>query len=225
MLKCPGCILRTFLFFCCSAVFAFAGEVISPLALVVLDTARPPAGRFPDGWELKVKSGQPDVSTTKDGNAVALHFKSVKSSFSLEKVVDVDVAKMPYLAWHWKVTQVLNRGDFRHFRSDDQAAQVLVAFDDRHVLSYIWDTTPPQGTMENASSTPLVHIYTIVCRPGIADANRWVAESHNVAADYLRAFGKPARHVKGLRLQNNSQHTGSAAESYVADLVFRNTAQ
>jgi hypothetical protein len=123
------------------------------------------------------------------------------------------------------VTQVPKRGDFRHFWSDDQAAQVLVAFDDRHVLSYIWDTTAPQGTMENASSPPLVHVYAIVCRSGMAEANRWIAENHNVAADYLRAFGRPAPHVKGLRLQINSQHTGSTAESYFADLVFRNEAQ
>jgi hypothetical protein len=64
----------------------------------------------------------------------------------------------------------------------------------------------------------------IVCRSGTAEANRWIAESHNVAADYLRAFGKPAPQVKGLRLQINSQQTASAAESYFADLVFRNMA-
>jgi hypothetical protein len=139
--------------------------------------------------------------------------------------VDVDAAKMPYLAWHWKVSEVPQRGDFRHFWSDDEAAQVLVAFDDRRVLTYIWDTTAPQGTMESAGSPPLVHIYAIVYLSGMADANRWVAESHNVAADYLKAFGKPAPHVKGPRLQINSQHTGSTAESYFAHLVFRNTAQ
>jgi hypothetical protein len=27
------------------------------------------------------------------------------SAFSLERGVDVDAAKMPYLAWHWKVAQ------------------------------------------------------------------------------------------------------------------------
>jgi hypothetical protein len=59
----------------------------------------------------------------------------------------------------------------------------------------------------------------------MAEANRWIAESHNVAADYLRAFGKLAPHVNGLRLQINSQHTGSAAESYFADLVFRSIEQ
>ncbi len=47
----------------------------------------------------------------------------------------------------------------------------------------------------------------------------------NVAADYLMGFRKTGPHVKGLRLWINSQHTGSAAESYFADLVFRNIAQ
>ena len=74
-------------------------------------------------------------------------------------------------------------------------------------------------------SPPLVHVCAFVCRSGMAEANRWIAESHNVAADYLRAFGKQAPHVKGLRLQINSQRTGSAAESYFADLVFRDIAQ
>ncbi len=217
--------MRTLLLFCCGAIFTIQGGAISPLALVVLDPAKASDGHIPDGWALKVNSGRPDVSTIKDGDTVVLHFKSVKSSFSLEKGVDVDAARMPYLAWRWKVTQLPKGGDFRHFWSDDQAAQVLVAFDDRRVLSYIWDTTAPQGTMENANSPLLIHVFAIVCRSGMAEANRWIAENRNVAADYLKAFGKPAPHVKGLRLQINSQHTGSAAESYFADLTFRSIAQ
>ena len=49
---------------------------------------------------------------------------------------------------------------------------------------------------------------------------RWIAESHNVAADFERAYGKPAPRVKGLRLQINSQHTGTVAESYFGDVAF-----
>jgi hypothetical protein len=217
--------LRALLFFFCGAAFAFQSSVVTPLALVVLDPNKTWAGRMPDGWELKTNSGKPDISTAMDGDATVLHFKSVKSSFSLEKGVDVDAAKMPYLAWHWKVTQVPKGGDFRHRWSDDQAAQVLVAFDERHVLTYIWDTTAPAGTMESASSPPLIHIFAIVCRSGTAQLNQWLAESHDVAADYLKAFGKPAPHVKGLRLQINSQHTDSTAESYFAEVIFRSTAQ
>ena len=209
--------MRTLLFFCCSALFAFES---GPLAFLVLDTTKAPDGKLP-GWDLKVVSGKPDFSVISDGDASVLHFKSAKSSFALERSLDVDVAKLPYLGWRWKVTQVPKGGDFRHFWSDDQAAQVLVAFDDRHILSYLWDTSAPQGMMEAASSPPLIHIFGIVCRSGMNDANKWIVESHDVVADYKKAFGKPPMHVKGLRLQINSQHTGTAAESYFADVAFR----
>jgi hypothetical protein len=77
----------------------------------------------------------------------------------------------------------------------------------------------------SASSIPLVHIYAKVCQSGSADANRWVEEKHNVAADYERAFGRPAPRVKGLRLQINSQHTGSIAESFFGEVAFRSAPQ
>lgn len=151
--------------------------------------------------------------------------KSVKASFALERSVDVDLAQMPYLTWNWKVTQLPHDGDFRRAATDDEAAQVLVAFGDRRILSYIWDSTAPKGTAQNASFIPLIHVFDIVCQSGVADANRWIAESHNVAADFQRAYGKPASRVKGLRIQINSQHTGAMAESYFGDVAFRSAPQ
>jgi hypothetical protein len=216
--------VRKLVFIFCAALLAFQART-SPLALIVLDTVKPAAGKLPDQWELKVNSGQPDVTTAQEGDQWILHLKSVKSSFSLERGVDIDPSQLPYLMWRWKVTQLPKGGDFRRSSTDDQAAQVLVAFDDRHILTYIWDTTEPQGTRQSASSIPFVHIFAIVCRSGAADTNQWLPESHNVAADYKTAFGKPAPHVKGLRLQINSQHTGSAAESYFGQVVFRSAAQ
>ncbi len=61
--------------------------------------------------------------------------------------------------------------------------------------------------------------------PGPGLTNQWISENRNVEADYERAFGKPAPRVKGLRLQINSQHTGSTAESYFGEVAFRNTPQ
>ena len=36
---------------------------------------------------------------------------------------------------------------------------------------------------------------------------------------------KPAPRVKGLRLQINSQHTGTVAESYFGEVAFRSAPQ
>ena len=196
----------------------------TPLAIVVLNASNLAPGRLPNGWQVKVNHGKPDISVCNDGDGPCIRMKSVRASFSLERGVDVDPSATPYLSWKWKVTQLPPDGDFRRSSTDDQAAQVLVAFADRHVLTYIWDSNAPKGTLQNASAIPLVHIYAVVAESGTAAANRWVAESHDVAADYERAFGKPAPHVKGLRLQINTQHTGSVAESYFGEVAFRSAA-
>ena len=212
--------MRKLVLFCSGALFAFQSGA-SDLAFIVLDTARPSAGRLPDGWQVKVNSGQADISTSKEGDESILHFKSLKSSYSLERGIDVDPALTPYLTWRWKVTELPSRGDFRHSSTDDEAAQVLVAFADRRVLSYIWDSTAPQGATQSASVFPWVHVFSVVCRSGTAETNRWWMETRNVAEDYKKAYGKPAPRVKGLRLQINSQHTASSAESYFGEVAFR----
>jgi hypothetical protein len=122
------------------------------------------------------------------------------------------------------VSQLPPNGDFRHARTDDQAAQILVAFDDRRILTYIWDSTAPEGTMESASAIPLMRIVAVVCRSGAAEMNQWLSEARNVAVDYQRAYGRrPVPRVKGIRLQINAQHTGATAESYFGDVAFRST--
>jgi hypothetical protein len=79
--------------------------------------------------------------------------------------------------------------------------------------------------MASSSSIPLVHIHAVVCESGPDQLNRWLSESRNLAEDYQRAYGKQPPHVKGIRLQINSQHTGTAAESEFAEVTFRSTPQ
>jgi hypothetical protein len=208
-----------------AALLLVLHALATPLAMVVLNTAGPEAGRLPSGWQIKVNHGKPDISVCRDADVACVHLKSVKASFGLEKGVDVDPAQMPYLTWRWKVTMLPPGGDFRRSATDDQAAQVLIAFADHRVVSYLWDSTAPKGAMDNASSIPLVRVFAVVCESGAAQVNRWISESRNVAADYERAYGKSAPHVKGIRIQINSQHTATVAESYFGEVAFRDMPQ
>jgi hypothetical protein len=211
-----------------AAVSVLAGSAFfahsSQLALIVLNTATLAASGLPSGWQIKVNHGKPDVSVCPGPEQSCIRLRSVKASFGLERGVDVDPAQMPYLSWRWKVTQLPAGGDFRHAATDDQAAQVLVLFSDRRVITYLWDTAAPKGMAQSASSVPLVHIFAIVCQSGMAEANRWLDETRNLATDYERAYGRAAPHVKGLRIQINSQHTGTVAESYFGDVSFHSNA-
>jgi hypothetical protein len=200
-------------------VFVFQANP-SPLAFVALNAANWTSGSLPADWQIKVKDGRPDVSVCAESDIPCIRLRSVKASFALERRVSVSPAELPYLSWSWKVAQLPAGGDFRRSATDDQAAQVLIAFEDNRVISYIWDTSAPKGTLLSASAIPLVHVFALVCQSGAADMNRWIRETHNVAADYERAYKRPAPRVKGLRLQINSQHTGTTAESYFGEVAF-----
>ena len=110
--------------------------------------------RFPFGWQVKEHSGKADISGCGENDGFCVHFISRNSSFSLERRVDLNPADLPYLFWRWKVTRLPQAGDFRNRSTDDQAAQLLVGFSDRKVLSYIWDSKAPKGTMENVVRSP-----------------------------------------------------------------------
>jgi hypothetical protein len=216
--------LKKLLLACTIPVFIFQARP-SPLAFIALNRQSLNPGKLPPDWQIKVGHGRPDVSVCSGSDGPCLHLKSASASFGLERSVDVDLGQMPYLTWSWKVTQIPPSGDFRRAITDDQAAQVLVAFGDRRILSYIWDSTAPKGTAQSASFIPFIHVFDIVCESGAAGINQWIAENHNVAADFQRAYGKPASRVKGLRIQINSQHTGATAESYFGDVAFRSNPQ
>jgi len=193
------------------------------LAAIVVDLANWNVGQPPKDWQVTVNHGKPEIGDCHEGDAVCLHLRSVKASFALERNVDIDPARTPILTWRWKVTQLPSGGDFRSSATDDEAAQVLVGFSGRRVLTYIWDTTAPRGAMQPVRSLPLLHVFAFVCESGAASANRWVSENRNVAADFERAYGYPAPRIEGIRIQINSQHTGTTAESFFGDVAFRST--
>jgi len=175
----------------------------------------------PQGWQLKEKSGKADLAAVKDGDVHAVVLRSANTSFSLQKEVKVDVKQYPVLSWKWKATKLPKDGDFRRSRTDDQAAQLFVAFTKTKAIVYIWDTSAPQGLMESTSPVPFMTVKVVVVRSGSAELGKWITETRNVYEDYKKFYGEDPPVVSGMRLQINSQHTETAAESYFADVVFK----
>jgi hypothetical protein len=178
------------------------------------------AGGVPAGWELKEKSGKADLAVVKDGGVAAARFRSTSTSFSIQKEVKVDLAQFPMLTWKWKVTQLPVGGDFRKAATDDQAAQLFVAFSKTQAIVYVWSTTVPRGTMASTSPAPFMTVKVVVLQTGTAKKGEWVSESRNVHRDYKKLFRSEPPPVSAMRLQINSQHTESSAECYFADVAF-----
>ena len=200
----------------------FAPMVRAEDKVVIADfTSSVGATGVPAGWQLKEKSGKADFAVVKDGDVAAGRFRSTNTSFSLQKEVKVDLKQFPLLTWKWKVTKLPAGGDFRKSKTDDQAAQVFVAFSKTKAIVYIWDTTAPAGLMEDTSPVPFMTVKVVVMRSGPAESGKWITETRNVYDDYKKLYGSEPPAVNGIRLQTNSQHTGTSGEGYFADVMFK----
>ena len=179
--------------------------------LVDFSTARE---TVPKGWELSVNTGEAHLQIVQDDGKQALQMRSDEASFSLQKKIRIPLQESPFLVWQWKVTELPRGGDFRRSGTDDQAAQLIVAFSSSHFLTYIWDSTAPKGTLASAPAPLFKKIFALVLQSGAQGLGTWVTERRNLIDDYKRAFGEEPEALEGVRIQINSQHTQSRAESY-----------
>ena len=168
----------------------------------------------PEGWERSVNAGEPDLQLVQDDGKQALRMRSDQASFSLQKKIHISLQASPFLVWDWKVTELPKGGDFRHSDSDDQAAQLIIAFSSSRFLSYIWDSTAPKGTIASASAPLFKKIFAVVMQSGPQGLGTWITERRNLIDDYKQAYGEEPKVIEGVRIQINCQHTQSRAESY-----------
>src|SRR5215470_9563241 len=160
----------------------------------------------PKGWELSVHASESDLQLVQDDGKQA--------SFSLQKKIQISLQASPFLVWDWKVTALPKGGDFRRSGSDDQAAQLIIAFSSSRFLSYIWDSTAPKGLIASAPAPVFKKVFAVVMQSGTQGLGTWITERRNLIDDYKQAYGEAPEVIEGVRIQINSQHTQSRAESY-----------
>ena len=189
---------------------------------IVIDFRGSIINSIPDPWKLSVVEGNAHAEILPDGGAPALYLRSVKSSFSLERQLFLNVREYPNLMWTWKALAIPPRGDLRKRSSNDQVLQILVAFDGSKVLSYVWNSNAPEGTVTDESiGFPLfITVKVMVVKTGISDRGKWLTITRNLYEDYKSIFKEEPKEVRGIRIQTNSQHTHDLSEAQVKRIVF-----
>ena len=210
----------------CVAAVAVAAE---PPPLVVENWSRQPLGRtgIPEGWSGQ-SWGNPqyDLTIVSDGSDRVLHLRSRGDNSTISKEIKVDVKELPLLVWRWKAVALPVGGDCRRKATDDQAAQIYVAFPRfptavrSRIIGYVWDTTAPAGTIVKSESSALVTY--VVVRSGAAELGHWLTETRNVYDDFKRIYGEaPTEPVGVVSVAIDSNDTRSSAESYIGTILFR----
>jgi hypothetical protein len=198
--------------------------------VVVEDWSSHPVGArgIPKGWQGQ-RWGSPAYDLTvidNDGHRV-LHLKSKNEGSTVSKDIKgkVDLAQTPILEWRWKAVTLPRGGDSRKKATDDQAAQIYVAWPRfpeavrSRIIGYVWDTTAPAGTIARSEKTGTV-TYVIV-RSGPEGLGQWITERRNVREDFRKIYGEEPDAPAAISVAIDSNDTGSVAESFMGPIVFK----
>ncbi len=197
---------------------------------LIEDWSRYPVGTkgVPEGWKPQ-NWGHPKYDFTiveNDGHHV-LDLRSHDDGSTINKDIKrkVNLKETPVLEWSWKAVVLPKGGDSRKKETDDQAAQLYVAWPRfpeavrSRIIGYVWDTTAPVGTIVKSEKTSTVTY--IVLRSGTADLGKWVTERRNVAEDFKRIYGEEPDNPGAISVAIDSNDTHSSAESFMGPIAFK----
>lgn len=212
------------------ALLLALGAHASTRVVRVEDWSAVPAGTrgIPPGWKGGQSWGSPafDFVVEPEGTANVLHLRSRGDSSTINKEIRVNVKETPILEWRWKAVTLPKGGDARKKAADDQALQLYVTFERfpsmvrSRIIGYIWDASAPEGSVVRSEKSGLVTY--VVVRSGPKELGKWLGESRNVSEDYKRIYGEePGEPAKAVSIAIDSDDTGSSAEGYVGEIVFR----
>jgi hypothetical protein len=204
--------------------FAWAAERI-----IVEEWRSYPRGTrgIPGDWKEQTW-GKPayDLEIVADDGQPVLHLRSKgdNSTISRDLKGSINLDDTPILEWSWKVVTLPTGGNACQKSTDDQAAQVYIAWlrvpesVRSRIIGYVWDSTAPAGTICKSQKTSTVTY--VVLRSGSDQLGKWITEKRNVVEDFRRIYGEAPDKPTGLSLGIDSDDTRSSAESFIGPAAF-----
>jgi hypothetical protein len=182
---------------------------------------------IPGEWKEQTW-GKPayDLEIVSDNGQPVLHLRSKgdNSTISRELTGSVDLNETPILEWRWKVMTLPTGGNACQKSTDDEAAQVYVAWVRSpeavrsRIIGYVWDSTAPAGTICKSQKTATVTY--VVLRSGSDELGKWITERRNVVEDFRKIYGEAPDNPTVLSLAIDSDDTRSNADSFIGPTVF-----
>jgi hypothetical protein len=210
-------------------------------------SASPADGELPVGWRpfvLRPSKGTTRYRTvTSDGRTV-LSARAESTSTAVQCVVDIDLAKTPWLQWQWRVDTLVAGARIDDEARDDSPARLVLAFRaapqqltlgdlmffeqielftgqrlPNTSLLYVWDPELPVGTVARYARTGRIRYFVVESGP--ARLGQWVSYRRNVLADFKAAFGEPPGPITSVGVLTDSDDTRSTAEALYGDISFQ----
>jgi hypothetical protein len=202
---------------------------------------------LPPGWRpltFKKIERHTSYALVKDEGITVVRAVANASASGLTREIQIDPKEYRIVAWRWKVTNVLKKGNVYRKEGDDYPARIYITFEydpakvsvfekakfeairllygeypPLAAINYIWESKAPKGTMVPNPYTDRVMMFVV--ESGAARLDQWVDEERNVYEDYRQAFGQEPPLISGVAIMTDTDNTGEQAIAYYGDILFR----
>ena len=204
-------------------------------------TAGPPQGDWSAPWRVAdiPKLKPPERRLLEEDGRPVLRIEAAAAAGGLLHPLELPGDRAWTLSWQWRTERRLDKARFATREGDDYAARVYVLLDyplanlpfltrqklrlartfydpqlPAATLTYVWDNRQAPGSHARSAYTETVEMR--VLRGPEAPLGQWLAESRDLRADALAAFGSAPSRILGVVFAADSDNTGEHAESYFA---------
>ena len=206
-------------------MFLFAGFWLgATLAAAMNVTVGNFSGGDLDGWTTKSFQGTTIYQLVTQDSRQVLEANSKSAASGLVRELRVDLEKMPYLNWSWRVNDVLPGIDERTKAGDDYPARVYVivsggmAFWRTRTLIYVWSSRQPVGSTWENAFTANAHVMALRSGKG----GGWVNEHRDVRADYKKCFHDDISFIDAVAIMTDTDNSQQEATAWYGDIFFSN---
>lgn len=175
-----------------------------------------------DGWATQSFQGMTSYRlVTHDGRRV-LEADSKGTASGLVRELRVDLEKLPYLNWSWRVDHVLTGIDERTKAGDDYPARVYVivsggiAFWRTRTLIYVWSSSQPAGSTWENAYTGNARVMALQSGKGTG----WANEHRDVRADFKKCFNDDITFIDAVAIMTDTDNSQQAAIARYGDIYF-----
>jgi len=157
-------------------------------------------------YEVVQEDGQRCIKATSEASASALYYE-----------IEFDPRDYPFLAWRWKVSNILAKGDELKKEGDDYAARVYVVFPSAlfwrtKAINYIWANKLPA---DQAVPNPFTsNACMIAVQSGPSLVGQWLEEKRNLLEDYRKCFGEEPPKAGAVAIMTDTDNTEEQAMAW-----------
>jgi hypothetical protein len=176
-------------------------------------------------WQSKAFKGQTEYQLADIEGTKALKAVSHGSASGLFKEQRIDLQKMPFMNWRWRIENRLGNINEQEKSGDDYAARVYVvvsgglAFWRTRAINYVWASTSPKGRIwPNAFAGD--HAVMIALRSSDDQTGVWHTEKRNILADLKQQFGEDIQYIDAVAIMTDTDNAQGKATAYYGNIYF-----